>query len=117
MSSSLERALRAAAGAALLAAAAPGAQAKVTFTGYGSFLQTVDGNFRVFAPPALLAGLPEGTQRSRGFSVDAVGLFAATPVGEDADFMMDLTYRGIAGTVRELRIQYAYLDAGLPGGL
>ncbi|MBI5596844.1 MAG: hypothetical protein HY928_12195 [Elusimicrobia bacterium] len=117
MSSSLERAVgRLALWAALLAAAVPAA-AKVSFTGYGSFNFTADANLRVFAPPAVLGGLPDGTHRARGFSTEAVGLFAATPVGEDADFLMDVAYRGIGGTVRELRIQYAYLDAALPGGL
>ncbi|TBR18230.1 hypothetical protein EPO15_15420 [bacterium] len=95
------------------AAAAPAA-AKVSFTGYGNFLFTPDANLRIYAPTALLAGAPEGTLRARGFSVDSVGLFAATPVGEDADFVMDLNYRGLGATVRELRVQYAYLDTALP---
>ena len=99
--------------AAVAAAAAP-AGAKVAFTGYGAFQFTPDANFRIYAPAALLAGTPEGTVRARGFSTDSVGLFAATPVGTDADFLMDVSYRGLGATVRELRVQYAYLDAALP---
>lgn len=109
---------RAAAAAALAAAAAAPAAAKVSFTGYGSFGFAADANLRVYAAPALLAGTPEGTLRARGFSTDAVGLFAATPVAEDADFLMDVSYRSYGGqTVRDLRVQYAYLDAGLGHGL
>lgn len=115
MSSWAERAGRAgAAAAALLAFTAVPGRAKVSFTGYGHFLFTADANLRLFAPAAVLSGLPEGTHRARGFSTDAVGLFAATPVGEEADFLMDVAYRNIGGTVRELRVQYAYLDTALP---
>lgn len=114
MSSSAERASRALALGLLTAWAGPPAQAKVSFTGYGSFLFTPDANLRIFAPAAALGGLPEGTHRARGFSTDAVGLFAATPVGEEADFLMDVAYRNISGTVKELRVQYAYLDTALP---
>jgi hypothetical protein len=109
-----ERAARRRAAAAAAAAQAVPAAAKVSFTGYGHFLFTADANVRIFAPAALLAGTPEGTFRARGFSTDAVGLFAATPVGEEADFLMDVAYRRIGPTVRELRVQYAYLDTALP---
>lgn len=114
MSSSVERAARAAAAAACVLAAALPAAAKVAFTGYGSFLFTADGNVRIYAPPALLGGFPDGPQRTRGFSTESVGLFAATPVGEDADFLLDLSFRSVAATVKELRVQYAYLDTALP---
>lgn len=109
-----ERAARAPWVAACFLAAASPAASKVSFTGYGNFLFTADANLRIFAPASLLAGSPEGTFRARGFSTDALGLFAATPVGEEADFLMDVSYRGIGRTVRELRVQYAYLDTALP---
>lgn len=90
------------------------ASGKVLFTGYGNFLFTADANLRLYAPPALLAGGPDGTFRARGFSAESVGLFAATPVGDKSDFLMDLSYRAIGSTVKEIRIQYAYFDTALP---
>ncbi|MDE2293094.1 MAG: hypothetical protein KGL53_13520, partial [Elusimicrobia bacterium] len=90
------------------------AAAKVVFTGYGSFLFDADANIRVYAPASLLGAVPQGTQRARGFSADAVGLFAATSLGPDTDFLMDLSYRSIGSSVKETLIQYAFLDQRLP---
>lgn len=98
---------------AVLLLAAP-ARAKVTFTGYGSLVAPVDSHFKIRGPSAVLGTTPEGNLVGKGFRVDAVGLFAATKVGEDADFLVDLTFRGIGSTVGQTRIQYAYLDAALP---
>lgn len=103
--------------AALTAALAAPAAAKVVFTGYGSFLFTPDGALRVYGPPAVIGSLPEGTSRLRGFSAEAVGLFAATKVGEDSEFIMDVNYRGLGASVGEMRIQYAYLETALPWDL
>lgn len=99
-----------------LAAAAP-VQAKVSFTGYGHFLFTPDANLRLSVPTSLVPGAEAGVFRARGFATESLGLFAATPVGEDADFLMDVSYRGVGGTVRDLRVQYAYLETPLPWGL
>ncbi|MBI3298847.1 MAG: hypothetical protein HYZ75_11825 [Elusimicrobia bacterium] len=96
-----------------LASAAPAA-AKIVFTGYGAFNFTTDGAFRVHGPPAVIGTLPEGTTRLRGFSTDAVGLFAATKAGEDSEFLVDLNFRNVGAAVGETRIQYAYLDTALP---
>lgn len=99
----------------LLAALLPGpARAKVSFTGYGSLLMPADTELKIQAPPALLGATPEGNLVSRGFRLDAVGLFATTNVSEDVDFLVDLTFRNIGNTVGQTRIQYAYIDAALP---
>lgn len=90
------------------------ARAKVSFTGYGSLLAPVDTHIKVRGPSAVLGGTPEGNLISRGFRLDAVGLFAATKVSEDVDFLVDLTFRNIGTTVGQTRVQYAYLDAALP---
>lgn len=96
---------------ALLASAAG---AKVAFTGYGSLLMPADSHFKVRGPAAVLGVTPEGNLISRGFRLDAVGLFATTKVSEDVDFLVDLTFRNIGTTVGQTRVQYAYLDAALP---
>jgi hypothetical protein len=93
---------------------APGAEAKVAFTGYGSLVMPVDSLIQVRGPAEVLGGTPEGNLVSRGFRLDAVGLFATTKVSEDVDFLMDLTFRNVGNTVGQTRIQYAYLDAALP---
>lgn len=109
------RLLRRMPAAVLLAAVlAPAASAKVAFTGYGQLLMPVDSYFKVRGPTAVLGGTPEGNLISKGFRLDAVGLFATTKVSEDVDFLMDLTFRNIGPTVGQTRIQYAYLDAALP---
>ncbi|MCR4296150.1 MAG: hypothetical protein NUW21_11500, partial [Elusimicrobia bacterium] len=101
--------------AVLLAAVlAPAARAKVAFTGYGHLLMPVDTHVKVRGPASVLGGTPEGNLISKGFRVDAVGLFATTKVSEDVDFLMDLTFRNIGPTVGQTRIQYAYLEAALP---
>lgn len=105
---------RAAAAVLLLALLAAGARAKVAFTGYGQILAPVDTHIRVRGPAAVLGGIPEGNLIAKGFSLDAVGLFATTKVSEDVDFLMDLTFRNVGPTVGQTRIQYAYLDAALP---
>lgn len=98
--------------AALLAGVRPAA-AKVLFTGYASGMFNLDTNARIYGPPSILGATPQGTLRARGFSLDSVGLFATTKVGEDSDFLGDFAYRQIGSTVKDLRIQYAYLDTGL----
>lgn len=111
MSRLLLRLASAAAAATVLAAAA---SAKVAFTGYGSLVMPVDTQFQIRGPSSVLGGTPEGSLISRGFRLDAVGLFATTKVSEDVDFLVDLTFRNIGNTVGQTRIQYAYLDAALP---
>ncbi|MBI2387775.1 MAG: hypothetical protein HYV14_17455 [Elusimicrobia bacterium] len=108
--------LRLTAAAAAAALLAPAAAAKVAFTGYGSLLMPADTQLQVRGPAAVLATTPEGNLIARGFRLDAVGLFATTKVGEDVDFLMDLTFRNVGNTVAQTRIQYAYLDAALPWG-
>jgi hypothetical protein len=101
--------------AALLAALLPRpAGAKVAFTGYGNFVIPAYTEFRVRGPSTVLGGIPEGNLISKGFRLDAAGLFATTKVSDDAEFLMDLTFRNVGNTVGQTRIQYAYLDAGLP---
>lgn len=96
-----------------LAAPAP-ASAKVAFTGYGHLVMPVYSEFRVRGPSSALGATPEGNLIQKGFRLDAAGLFATTKVGEDSEFLMDLTFRNVGNTVGQTRIQYAYLDAGLP---
>lgn len=109
------RLLRRTTAAVLLAALLPpSARAKVAFTGYGQVLATADSHIKVRGPAAVLGGTPEGNLISKGFRLDAAGLFATTKVSEDVDFLMDLTFRNIGTTVGQTRIQYAYLDAALP---
>lgn len=105
---------RTAAAVLLAAVLAPAAGAKVAFTGYGQVLATADSHIQVRGPAAVLGGTPEGNLISRGFRLDAVGLFATTKVSEDVDFLMDLTFRNVGPTVGQTRIQYAYIDADLP---
>lgn len=109
----MRRLLLGLAAAALLASPAG---AKVAFTGYGSLIMPADTQIQVRGPAAVLGGTPEGNLVSRGFRLDAVGLFATTQVSEDVDFLMDLTFRNVGNTVGQTRIQYAYLDAALPWG-
>jgi hypothetical protein len=98
-----------------LLAALPGpASAKVAFTGYGNLVMTSDGHVKVRGPAAALGATPEGNLIARGFGVDSVGLFATTSVSEDAQFLIDLTFRNPTAAGAQTRIQYAYLDAGLP---
>lgn len=113
MRSLIPRLSAAAVAASLLA---PAAGAKVAFTGYGSLIMPVDTQIQVRGPAAVLGSTPEGNLISRGFRLDAVGLFATTKVSEDVDFLMDLTFRNVGSTVGQTRIQYAYLDAALPWG-
>lgn len=109
--SRLFRRLALAAVAVLLASSA---RAKVAFTGYGNLVMSADTHFRIRGPSSVLGGTPEGNLISKGFRLDAVGLFATTKVGEDVDFLMDLTFRNIGSATGQTRIQYAYLDAALP---
>ncbi len=99
-----------AAGAALLAAAP--AQAKVVFTGYGDLRYDGGANASVSGSPATLAnfGLAPGRLTSRGFTADAIGLFATTQVQEDLTFQMDLDFRQIGNTVGSIQMPYAFLD-------
>lgn len=90
------------------------AEAKVAFTGYGNFVMPADSYFKIRGPAAVLGTTPQGNLISKGFRLDAVGLFATTKVSEDADFLMDLTFRNVGNTVGQTRIQYAYLDTALP---
>jgi hypothetical protein len=98
----------------LLAAVPPPAPAKVSFTGYGNLLMTADSQFQVRGPAAVLGSTPEGSLVSKGFRTDAVGLFATTSVSDDAQFLVDLTFRNLGAAGAQTRVQYAYLDAGLP---
>lgn len=65
-----------------------------------------------------VAAFPEPDEHflDRGFRLDAVGLFAASQLDDDACFLMDLTFRDVGTGVGETRVQYAYLDAALPWG-
>jgi len=99
---------------AAVAFLAPAAGAKIAFTGYGNLVMPADSYIQVRAPASVLGGTPEGNLISKGFRLDAVGLFATTRVNDDVDFLVDLTFRNIGNTVGQTRIQYAYLDAALP---
>jgi hypothetical protein len=114
MSKRMHRRLLALALALSLPAASPPASAKVAFTGYGNLVMPVDSHFKVRGPAAVLGGTPEGNLISRGFRTDAVGLFATTTVSENAQFLVDLTFRNLGAAGAQTRVQYAYLDAGLP---
>lgn len=96
-----------------LAAPSP-ASAKVAFTGYGHLVMPLYSEFRVRGPSSALGTTPEGNLIQKGFRLDAAGLFATTKIGADCEFLMDLTFRNVGNTVGQTRIQYAYLDAGLP---
>lgn len=88
------------------------ASAKVTFTGYGDLRYNAGTQFTLEAPPATLTRLgTTGTHAtSRGFSANAIGLFASTQVQEDLQFLMDVTFKNIGSSVDDLSLQYAYLD-------
>src|SRR5579862_6120718 len=101
--------------AALLGAAfccpAPAA-AKVQFTGYGDFRLSAFAGTKLFGDaPALAAfnAAPTDT-RTRGFSIDSLGIFATTSLKENTDFQMDLTFRQIGNTTGVTTIQYGYLE-------
>lgn len=101
--------------AALFAAvllSAVSARAKVNFTGYGDLRYDAGATFSLDGPPATLSklGTSGGTLNDRGFSADAVGLFATTELQENLQFLMDVTFRSVGNTVGQLEVQYAYLD-------
>lgn len=100
--------------AVLLASLSPAApaSAKVAFTGYGNFVTPFYTEFRLRGPSTVVG--TEGNLISKGFRLDAAGLFATTRVGDESEFLMDLTFRSIGATVGQTRIQYAYLDSALP---
>lgn len=100
--------------AVLLAAASPAlpASAKVAFTGYGNFHIPLYQEFRVRGPSSLVG--TEGNLITKGFRLESAGLFATTRVGDESEFLMDLTFRNIGTNVGQTRIQYAYLDGALP---
>lgn len=88
-----------------------GASAKVVFTGYADFRLTPQSVSKVSGPAAALAsvGATESRNESRTFAMDSVGLFAATSLFDDAEFVFDITYRRVGATIGETRLQYAYL--------
>jgi hypothetical protein len=90
------------------------ASAKVAFTGYGHVVMPAYSEFRIRGSSPALGSRPEGNLISKGFRLDAAGLFASTKIGEDSEFLMDLTFRNVGATVGQTRIQYAYLESGLP---
>jgi hypothetical protein len=100
--------------ALLLGPPAAAARDKLQFTGYSSVLAIPYGHYE--GGPVL--AFPRDNEHfvNPGARLDAVGLFAATEVGEDASFLVDLSFRGIGATDAEARLQYAYLDARLPWG-
>lgn len=102
----------------MLAACAAPAAAKVVFTGYGDFQFTPLGRFRIDGPPAILSGfgLGSGVLETRGNTINALGLFATTALNEKAKLQMDVTYKGIASTVKTLTVQYAYVEYADFGG-
>ncbi|MBI3553345.1 MAG: hypothetical protein HY077_12695 [Elusimicrobia bacterium] len=92
-------------------------EAKIQFTGYGDFQATAHTGARIYGSPPALATfkINDATSvHSRGFNVNNVGLFATTNLRENMNFLVDLTYRQIANTVKEIRVQYAYLEHFLP---
>ncbi|MBI3548608.1 MAG: hypothetical protein HY078_06095 [Elusimicrobia bacterium] len=99
------------AAAALLAALPVAASAKIVFTGYGDLRYNTGLRQEVTAAPATAAaiGAQTGSLISRGFSADAIGLFAATEVQENLQFLTDITFRRIGTQVNQLSLQYAYL--------
>src|SRR6185295_7019262 len=91
---------------------------KVAFTGYANVNFTPYSNFVIKGPASVLApgGFTSGSHlRSAGFNTDSVGLFATTKIDEDTTFSADITYRTLGNAPAQTRIQYAYLETGLPG--
>src|SRR5688572_16838865 len=87
-------------------------QAKVIFTGYADFRTAPQSTSRISGPDSVLAsfGINNRRSESRTFSMDSLGIFASAAVAENADFLVDFTYKKIGATAGETRIQYAYLD-------
>ncbi len=85
--------------------------AKVVFTGYSELRFTPQGVLEISGSDSALALLARDRRHTttRSFSINNLGLFAATSFNERFDFLIDFTYRRIATTVGEMRIQYAYL--------
>lgn len=88
-----------------------GVMAKVVFTGYSELRFTPQGVLEISGSDSALAllGRDRRETTTRSFSINNLGLFAATSFNERFDFLIDFTYRRIATTVGETRIQYAYL--------
>ncbi len=87
-------------------------QAKVVFTGYADFRAIPQALTTLDAVDSTLKRLKvtQTETTSRTFGWDALGLFASTSFNDQADFLVDFTYRRIGTKVEETRIQYAYLD-------
>lgn len=85
--------------------------AKVTFTGYGDLRYNAGTKLDLGGPAATLAKFTTTPQNStsRGFSANAIGLFATTEIREDLQFLMDLSFHGVGSQVGQLNLQYAYL--------
>ncbi len=90
----------------------PPASAKVIFTGYADIRVAPQTTARVSGTDSLLASLGVVNRRSesRAFTMDSMGIFAAAPVSDNVDFLVDFTYKKVGAKVEETRIQYAYLD-------
>lgn len=95
-----------------LAALGPSAEAKVAFTGYGDIRVTASNDSNIGGSPAAIAGfgIRDTTTRSRTARLENIGVFATTSLTPELDFLMDVTYREIAATPNQVRLQYAYLD-------
>lgn len=93
-----------------LLAAVPPAGAKVVFTGYADFRVTPESTVGFVLPPGLAPGLAVGSSRieTRTATLDSLGLFAATSLNENSEFLFDATYRDIGYATRTIRLQYAY---------
>lgn len=101
-----------AASAFLLWGLAPPAEARVAFTGYGDLRFNAGTRARLYGDAAALTalGISDTRLEARGFQAEAVGLFAATELKEDLQFLMDVTYRDVGAEVGRVQVQYAYLD-------
>lgn len=105
------KSLRRTAVVALAALAPTGAQARVVFTGYADLRYNTGLAQKIQGSPATLTALGSqpGQLTTRGFSADAIGLFATTELRENLQFLTDITFRRIGSTVGQLSLQYAYL--------
>lgn len=93
-------------------AMAPTSEAKVIFTGYADLRMTAASQTKLRGGQPVLAlfGLSDRQIDARGFTADAVGLFASTSFREHFSFNADITYRTLRFNATELRVQYGFLE-------
>jgi len=102
----------AAAAVVLAALCASTAAAKVVFTGYGDFIVTPQGEFRIDGPSPVLSRFGTVPQNitTRSSTINSLGLFATTSINDQTRLQMDVTYKNIGATVKTLTIQYGFIE-------